>query len=171
MNMGRGWIDRLVRCYEGLVAGLVVLLFADVIWGVVSRYLLGRQSQWTEELAVNLLLWVSMLGAALAYRDRGHLGVDLFTQMLAPPARRLANLAAELAVLGFAGFALIYGGGLLVLETLAANQVTPAMGWKVSYFYAAVPVAGVFFVLFSLEHFVSLLRIPVEQPAEGKGSP
>jgi TRAP-type C4-dicarboxylate transport system permease small subunit len=158
-----------VAGFEWLVVALVALLFMDVLWGVVSRYVFGRQSPWTEELAVNLLLWVSLLGAALTYREHGHLGVDYFTGKLAPPARRLAAIIAEVAVLIFGGFGLVYGGGMLVAQTLAANQLSAAMGWKVGYFYSAVPFSGVFFVLFSVEHLVRLFRQPEPVPDRKKG--
>lgn len=154
---------------EWLVMALFAMLFTDVIWGVVSRYILGRQSPWTEELAVNLLLWVSLLGAALTYREHGHLGVDYFTGKLAPPAQRLATIVAECAVLIFGGFVLIYGGGMLVFQTLAANQVSPAMGWKVGYFYSAVPVSGLFFVIFSIERLLNLLTRPESIPSMKDG--
>lgn len=146
--------------FERLVIVLFALLFANVIWGVVSRYVLGRQSPWTEELAVNLLLWVSMLGAALTYRERGHLGVDYLTEKLSPPARLVAAVTAEVAVLLFGGFAMMYGGGMLVAQTLEANQVSAATGWKTGYFYSAVPLSGVFFVLFAIEHLLKLIRPP-----------
>lgn len=154
----RGPLHFVSRLLDGLVIALFAALFAVVIWGVVSRYMLGRQSPWTEELAINLLLWVSMLGSAVTYREHGHLGVDFITEKLAPAAKRVAAFVAEIAVLVFAGFGLLYGGGMLVGQTLAANQVSPAMGWNVGYFYSAVPLAGLFFVLFALEHLAALLR-------------
>jgi len=169
MKTGRRAIDKVGTLLEWLVMALFALLFGDVIWGVVSRYGLGRQSPWTEELAVNLLLWVSLLGAALTYREHGHLGVDYCTGKLAPPAQRLAAIVAECAVLVFGGFVLVYGGGMLVAQTLAANQVSPAIGWKVGYFYSAVPVSGLFFVLFSIEHLLNLFRRPESIPLGKEG--
>ena len=54
-----------------ILSGLVIVLFAtltiDVLWGVFSRYALGAQTRWTDELATTLMVWVSLLGAALVY--------------------------------------------------------------------------------------------------------
>ena len=66
-----------------------------------------------------------------------------------------AAVIAEIAVIIFAGFLLIYGGFMLVSETLKSGQVTPAMGWKVGYLYSVVPLSGLFIVAFSIEHLVS----------------
>jgi len=150
------------KAWAGIVRGLewlTIVLFAaltlDVVWGVVSRYVLGAQSRWTEELAIYLLVWVSLLGAALMFRERGHLGVDYFVGKLDPAARRLAAVIAEIAVIAFAGFVLTYGGWMLVIETLRSGQVTPAMGWKVGYLNVVVPLSGLCVMAFSIEHLVT----------------
>lgn len=145
----------LVRILEGATIGLFSLLILDVLWGVVSRYVLGSQSRWTEELAVYLLVWVSLLGAALVFRERGHLGVDYFVGKLDPAARRLSALIAEWAVLFFAVFVLLFGGSMMVIETIRSGQVSPAMNWPVGYIYLVVPISGAFIAAFSIEHLVT----------------
>jgi TRAP-type C4-dicarboxylate transport system permease small subunit len=163
--LGRVW-NGLARGLEILTIALFVALTLDVLWGVVSRYILGHQSRWTEEIAVYLLVWVSLLGAALMYRDRGHLGVDYFVSKLHPDAQRVAAVIAELAVILFAGFTLVYGGGLLVVRTLGTGQITPAMGWQVGYLYSVVPLSGIFIVGFAVEH---LLQRQPKAPASPEG--
>lgn len=146
---------RIVRGLEWFTIGLFSVLTLDVLWGVVSRYVLGSQGRWTEELAVYLLVWVSLLGAALVFRERGHLGVDYFVGKLDPAAQRLSALIAEGAIMLFAGFVLIFGGSMMVLETLRSGQVTPAMGWPVGYLYIVVPLSGLCVLAFSIEHLIT----------------
>ncbi len=151
--------NRLWAAVVGGLQWLTILLFAlltlDVLWGVLSRYVLGSQSRWTEEFAIYAIVWVSLLGAALMFRERGHLGVDYFVGKLDPAARRLTAVIAEVAVIIFASFVLIYGGTMLVTETWRSGQVTPAMGWKVAYLYSVVPLSGLFIVSFSIEHLMT----------------
>jgi TRAP-type C4-dicarboxylate transport system permease small subunit len=148
--------NRIVRGLEWFTIGLFALLVLDVLWGVISRYVPGiRPSDWTEELAVYLLVWVSLFGAALTYRSHGHLGVDYFVSKLDPSAQRLAAVLVELAVLIFAAFALCYGGWRLVADTLGANQLTPVLQWKIGYLYSAVPLSGCFFCAFVIEHLLN----------------
>ena len=136
-----------------LTIGLFAALVVDVLWGVVARYVPGIiPSDWTEELGIYLLAWVSLLGSALTYREHGHLGLDYFVTQFDPAAQRLAAVIIELCVLVFAGFALCYGGYRLVSDTLASNQLTPVLQWKTGYMYLSVPISGVFFVAFALEH-------------------
>ncbi len=149
--------NRIVRGLEWFTIALFAALVLDVLWGVISRYVPGiRPSDWTEELAVYLLVWVSLFGAALTYRGYGHLGVDYFVAKLDPSAQRLVAVLIELATLVFAGFALCYGGWRLVADTLGANQLTPVLQWKIGYLYSAVPLSGLFFCAFAVEHLLKL---------------
>jgi len=148
------WLG-VVRLLEWFVIGLFAALVMVVLWGVVSRYLPGvRPSAWTEEVSIYLLVWLTLLGAALGVRTHVHLGVDYFVKKLDPSAQRVAMVLGELAVLGFAAFALVFGGWLLVGETLSTNQTTPVLGLPVGWFYAAVPLSGVFFCAFVVEHLL-----------------
>jgi len=163
----RVWLG-VVRLLEWGTLSLFGILTLDVLWGVASRYVLGSQSRWTEEVAIYLLVWVSLLGAAIVYRERGHLGVDFLVTKLHPDAQRIVALLIELAVMVFAGFVLVYGGLVLVFQTLAAGQITPALGWKMGYLYSVVPISGVFVLAFSIEHLVGHRPAP-PPPTEGGG--
>ena len=158
----RAW-NGAVEALRWLTIALFALLVVDVLWGVVSRYWPGIvPSDWTEELGIYLLAWVSLLGSALTYRERGHLGLDYFITKFDPAAQRLSAVIIELCVLVFAGFALCYGGYRLVADTLASNQLTPVLQWKTGYMYLSVPISGVFFAGFAIEH---LLERPVPPDA------
>lgn len=148
----------LVKSLEIFLIGAFIVLVLDVLWGVFSRYVIGHQSQWTEQLAVNLIIWVSLLGATLTYEEKGHLGVDYFVGKLHPDAQRYAAAFVELVVLFFSAYALCYGGWYLVSATLEAGQVNQML-WdvKVGYIYSVVPISGIFFILFGVEHLWEIM--------------
>ena len=135
-----------------LLISVMAFLVIDVIWGVFTRYITGEQAKWTEELARYLLIWVSLLGAAVGFRSKSHLGIDLFVNALAPEVRRWVTFLAYIAVLFFAGVIFIFGGSLLVHNTFAMQQTTPALGIPMAYVYLSVPVSGCFIVLFTLQN-------------------
>ncbi len=147
----------LVKALEIAVIILVAVLVLDVLWGVFSRYVLDAQSRWTEELATMLLIWVSLLGAAVAFAAKAHLGVDYFVAKFDPSVQRLIEGFVQILVFLFSAFVLIHGGNILVSKTLAAGQLSPAMGLKVGYMYLAVPISGVFICLLCIEQFVELI--------------
>ena len=141
-------LSRVLEVLAILAMGILVL---DVTWGVVTRYLLGEQAKWTEELARFLLIWVSMLGGALAYRQREHLGIDFFVDSLHPDTGHGMRLLKQSVVCFAAAAVFLYGGIRIVSDAMATGQTTPALGWKMGYVYAAVPLAGAFILLFALE--------------------
>lgn len=160
--MQRAWRN-VITVLEWLTVALFAALVLDVLWGVISRYVPGiRPSDWTEELAVYLLVWISLLGGALTYRDRGHLGVDYLVSKFDPVGQRLAAIVVELSVIVFAVIVLCWGGWLLVSEALASGQLTPVLQWRMGFVYSVVPLSGIFFVAFSVEHLLS--RPVVEAP-------
>jgi len=152
ISFARIWTTA-ARGLQLLTIALFAALVVDVLWGVVSRYWPGiPPSDWTEELGIYLLAWVSLLGSALTYRDRGHLGLDYFITLFDPAAQRVVAVVIEMCVLAFALFGLCYGGYRLVADTLASGQLTPVLQWKTGYLYLSVPISGVFFVAFAIEH-------------------
>ena len=134
-----------------LTTGTLVL---DVLWGVISRYILGYQSSWTEELARVLLIWSSLLGAALTFYLKGHLGVDYLVSKFDASSRRILGVANYLIICIFAGYVLIYGGIGLVKETFALEQRMMALGIAKGFVYLVVPLCGIFIIVFSLSHLV-----------------
>lgn len=156
--------DILVRLLEVFLVVAFAALTLDVLWGVFTRYVMGNQAAWTEEAAIYLLIWISLLGAALTYKEKGHLGVDYFVGKMDPSAQKVAAIVVEVAVLLFAAGGLLYGGWLLVGETLEANQISTTLGWKTGYLYAAAPISGAFFILFAIEHIVEIVSGSVTEP-------
>lgn len=160
-----------LECVLILAVGVLVL---DVVWGVFSRYVLGEQTKWTEELARFLLIWITMLGGAVAFGTKGHLGVDFFVSRFHPDARKMMTVVAHLLVLFFAGTIFLYGGGRVVADALAIEQMTPALRWKMGYVYLALPISGFFMILYTVENLIETLATPVDtlrQPESPNSQP
>jgi len=158
---------------RGLGALSVVVFLAlvlDVLWGVVTRYVLGHQAPWTEELARFLLVWLGMAGAALAYIDNKHLGVDALTRLLDPSGRRLAHVVTHSSVFLFAAGVMVWGGVQLFTDRWQAGQVMSALAIKRAWFYLSIPVSGLLIAIFALDTVVTtaLGKEPEGSPPEGE---
>ncbi len=151
---------RMTAALELALIVAVALLVIDVVWGVFTRYIMSEQAKWTEELARFLLVWVSLLGGAVAFGTKGHLGVDFFVGRFHPDAQKMMAVFAHLIVLFFAAAVFLYGGGRVVADALAMEQMTPALGWKMGYVYLALPVAGIFMVLYTIENLIETVAAP-----------
>jgi TRAP-type C4-dicarboxylate transport system permease small subunit len=153
----KGIRDGLVKLLEVAAIVIMFVLVTDVLWGVFSRYAIGHQTKWTEEVATILLMWVSFFGGSLAYAEKGHLGVDYFVGKLDPGAQRLNEILCHFIVGLFAVVAMMYGGWLLFSKTMASGQTLPALGIEAGYKYIVVPISGCFMLLFAIEHIMELL--------------
>ena len=156
-------ISGLTKLLAGMLIISMALLVLDVVWGVYTRQVIGQQASWTEELARFLLIWVSLLGGALAFQTKAHLGVDYFMGRLdANVAKKVAVLSLGL-VLFFAVAIFLVGGGRVVYNSLLYNQVTPALGWKMGYVYSAIPIAGFFMLLFTVDNLCEVINTPADE--------
>jgi len=147
----------LVKILNVVLIVAVSVLVLDVLWGVVTRYIFGEQAAWTEELARAVLIWVVLLGGAVAYGAKEHLGLDYFVGNMDTHSQKKMAVIGTVIVLCFSIFVLIIGGVTLVKETFELEQMLMALGIAKGYVYAAVPTSGVFFVIFGLEELIELL--------------
>lgn len=154
---------RMTQMLNAALIGAVALLVFSVCWGVFTRYVLRSQAEWTDELARFLLIWIALLGGAVAFGTKGHLGVDYFVGKLHPEGAKIMAIIGQVIVLFFSVAVLLIGGSQVVRNTLAMQQTTPALGWKMGHVYLALPISGVFVILYTLENLIDILKASPEQ--------
>ncbi len=102
---------------------LLAIPCAVTLLGVVDRYLLKTGIGWTEELARFLLIWTSLLSAAVVtYRSR-HFRVTVLVDLL--PAAASRALFVVMNVVAMAVLGVVLRQGIQVTEAMAI-QVSPA---------------------------------------------
>jgi TRAP-type C4-dicarboxylate transport system permease small subunit len=147
---------------EWLVMFVVGILVLDVLWQVFTRKVLSDPSQWTEELAIFLLIWVSLLGAAVAMNRGAHLGIDYFTGKLSIKNRVITEVFVFAVVALFSIYVMVIGGFDLVATTLKMDQRSPILDVAMGYVYLAVPISGLFMTFYSViglvERFTELKK-------------
>ncbi len=136
------------------LALLMTAMVGSVVWQVLSRYLLVVPAAWTEELARFLLIWIGMLGAAYAYRQGSHLGMDLLASRLGHIGKQRLHAIVHMVCLLFAASVLVIGGGSLMLMTWELKQYSAAMGLPIAYVYSVIPASGILICLFALDAIV-----------------
>ncbi|MBX2871131.1 MAG: TRAP transporter small permease [Saprospiraceae bacterium] len=135
---------------KNILAVLMAVMVVDVLWGVFTRYVLGAQSPWTEELARFLLIWIGILGAAFASGKRMHLAIDILPTALEGSRKRLLENGINLIILLFAVAVLLIGGSRLVFVTSKLGQVSTSLDLPLAVVYAIVPISGLFIVIYKL---------------------
>lgn len=95
-------VDRLIGAVvEPAAAALIVIEVAILATGVVSRYVLHNAQTWTDELATILFLWLTMLGAVVAYRRGEHMRVGAFVRRASPQTQEWFETLSAVVVACF----------------------------------------------------------------------
>lgn len=136
------------------VAGLLVLI-AVVFYQVFGRYVLNSSPTWTENLAIVLVLYVTLIGAAVGVRDAGHISLESLMVLLPDTARRRLEIVIYAAV-GLFGAAMAYNGW--VLGWSVAHYLMPNLHVTEAVRYIPLVLSGVLITSFSLEHIIAILR-------------
>lgn len=160
--------DRVDTALGWLLAALMGFAVLNVLWQVFTRYVLDSPSQYTDELARYLLVWIGLLGASYALGKRMHLAVDLLPNYLTGRPRLLLNAGIDTLVLLFALFVMVIGGLRLVSLTLMLEQTSAALRVPLGYVYLALPISGALIVFYSLLFLVGHVR-ELRHAAQGVG--
>ena len=86
------WVDGACRAIEGVIALMLAVMVVLVFGNVVLRYGFNSGITVSEEVSRWLFIWMTFLGAVVALKEHGHLGVDMVVQRL-PKAGKKACLA------------------------------------------------------------------------------
>ncbi|WP_207479272.1 TRAP transporter small permease [Arenibaculum pallidiluteum] len=154
-----GWLTRMNAAIArtGMwiaVAGLVAIV-AVVFYQVFGRYVLNSSPTWAESLALVLVLYVTLIGAAVGVRDAGHIGLDSLLVLLPDRVRSKIEILIY-ALVGTFGACMAYNGWLL--GTSVASYMLPNLHVSEAVRYVPLVLSGVLIVLFSIEHVIALLR-------------
>ena len=141
-------------CMYVAVAGLIGIV-ATVALQVFGRYVLNDTPTWAESTALVLILYVTMLGAAVGVRDAGHIGLESLL-ILVPDGLRLKLEALIHLLVGTFGLIMAWNGAVLA-ESVMAYKI-PTLGLPEGINHLPLVIAGILIALFSLEHIVALVR-------------
>lgn len=170
MTSRPAWQARLDRTLEHVLVALLALMTVNVVWQVFSRFVLRSPSNFTDELARYLFIWLGLLGAAYAAGRHQHLAVDAFTMHVSPRLQwRLRQLSAILLAL-FGLLVLVGGGSRLVYITWVLGQRSASLQVPMALVYLALPISGLLMAVYGLSaarHDRARPAGPHEPPASG----
>jgi TRAP-type C4-dicarboxylate transport system permease small subunit len=148
-------LGRLVTLIEWWAVILLAALVVLVCLGVFFRYMLNSSLTWYDEFASYMLVWLTFYGTVVADYRRRHIGFELLVDKLEPPARRVVDALAELAVLGFQ-FVLFYYGW--VLTERMGDETAISLPWvKVTWISSVLPITGALLLVISATRMAAIL--------------
>lgn len=141
-------------CMYAAVVGLLVIV-GIVFYQVFGRYVLNSSPTWTESLALVLVLYVTLIAAAVGVRDAGHIGMESLLVLAPAVWRERVELLIHVLTLTF-GAAMAYNGWVLG-QSVASYQI-PNLAISEAARYVPLVISGVLIVLFSIEHIIALVK-------------
>lgn len=162
----KNFLDKILKILCIFFCGFMVVL---VSWQVISRFVLKDPSAISEELANICFVWMSLLGAALLYGEKGHMNINFIPEKLGVYKAQYLLIISELFTLAMAAAVLAYGG--YHISSNAMGQTNAAMQWlRVGQIYAVIPISGVFIVFYAFYNILNAVKILLagKEAAEGQ---
>ena len=124
--------------------GLGFTMSVVVAVQVFFRYVLNHSLFWSEELARYLLVWLTFLGASVAYRRSLHPGIDIvYVRMPASIQRRISIFIHLVSMILF-GVMIFYG---VQFSYFVRLQISPAMDLPKWMVLCIIPFSGLIFMV------------------------
>lgn len=135
-----------------LIAGLLIPVTMQILsryTGIIPRYI------WTEEIARFCFIWIVMLGAICAVRDRTHFDLDVLPESRNPTVEGIKQIIVHVAILAVGGFFVWYG---VQFVQFGWHQTSEIFELPMPWMFVSWPIAGILFIAFELEQIVKVIR-------------
>lgn len=142
-------IFRLEKFTLGLSLALMVILLSS---GVFFRYVLNSPIVWSESIAKLLIVWMTFLGASIAFSEKSHIRVDSLVDYFPFKVQKIIKHTMELftvSILAYMGYL-----GFIYFES-TITSTSPILGISIGYFSIGMPVLFTCSVFHILVHFIS----------------
>ena len=145
-------VNRYVSCFVGLV---ILIMFASLFLQVCCRYFLNAPLSWPEEFTMFLMAWMSFVGASVAVRQSGHIGIDFLIGRLAEPGRSYLTVFILVCTLLFSSMLFVEG---VRLTADSVGIVSDGMRVSMVYPRLSMPVGAALMTFHSLVMLLTGLR-------------
>jgi TRAP-type transport system small permease protein len=143
-------IDRAIEVFAvSAVAAMTIICTMQVF----TRKVLNFVFFWSEEITLLLLIWFAFLGIAIGFRDKLHLAMDAFSNILPKWANVALDKVIALSTIAFGVYLIKYGWSFTVL--MYPNRLT-ATEWSSSVMYVIMPVTGIMVCFYAVLHLLGI---------------
>ena len=146
---------------ETTICLLLVAMTAVVFSQVIARYVLETPLSWSEELARFLLLWLSMLSAAYAFKTKSHFALRILVGTFPQKLQSAIALFVHGIVALFFAILLYYS---VVFVIGVSGHTAPALQISMQIPYASVVVGSAVILLQVLRSMWLQLRGQTFEP-------
>lgn len=131
--------DLFFRLAEGLLVLMLSAMVIMVFGNVVLRYGFNSGLDFSEELSRFLFIWITFLGAIIAMRENGHLGLDTLIRLLPRAGKKFCFGLSNLLMLGCC---VLMFYGTWRQHQINATTMSPVTGLPMIWVYGVGYVAS-----------------------------
>jgi TRAP-type C4-dicarboxylate transport system permease small subunit len=140
-------IDGFFRLLELLIVVLMVAMVVMVFGNVVLRYGFNSGIDVSDEMSRYCFVWLTYIGAMVAMREGGHLGLDSLVRRLPVGGQKTALFLSEVLMLLCNGLFVL---GTWKMHELQVSNVSPVVGLSMIWIYGVGYVVGIVMAVFNL---------------------
>ncbi|KXG87146.1 TRAP transporter small permease [Agrobacterium bohemicum] len=133
-----------------LLAGMALMVFGNV----VLRYGFNQGINVSDEMSRYFFVWLTFIGAVVAFREHSHLGVESLVAMLGRKGRIACMILTNMVIILCSA---IFFWGTWVQLPINSSMVAPVTGLSMAWVYGIGFFTGAGCVLISLERLFRLL--------------
>ena len=127
-------LDFLSRFILVFCVAMAVVIFASLSTQIISRYIFNSPIHMTDVIAEGALIWLTFLGAAMVYRERGHIAVEVIDN-------RFTRLVIHVLVIAVLGYILTQAAQLHALMSRVQFGTLPRTAWTSKFVFVLLPFA------------------------------
>ena len=133
-----------IRIDHWIAAILLMAMALIAFVNILSRYFVNFSIGFTEEITINLFVWMTVVGTGIAFERGAQLGMVTFFNMF--PLKMKKSLVVFSALLGAGLFVLVcwYMIQAIYDEITLFHATSASLGIPVWIYYAGVPLLSVF---------------------------
>mgnify|MGYP003862536409 CR=1 FL=1 len=147
-------IDGFFRLLELLIVVLMVAMVVMVFGNVVLRYGFNSGISISDEMSRYCFIWLTYIGAMVAMREGGHLGVDTLVKHLSLGGKKFCLFLSESLMLYCNGLFLL---GTWKMHDLQVTNVSPVVGISMIWIYGVGYVTASVMAVMNINQLVLLL--------------
>jgi TRAP-type C4-dicarboxylate transport system permease small subunit len=136
---------------EAVTIATLFVMFVSILVGVIDRFVLGLGFPWPEELGRFLLVWGSLLAAAVAAKRSQHFQLTFFIRRFGVAGAVIIDVISIAAL----AIVVVYG---VQFAWIFRVQTSPALGIPMTWVYAAAPVSAALIIGYLARDLVARIR-------------
>ena len=142
------------KSLEVLIVLCMLAMVVMVFGNVVLRYGFNAGITISDEMSRYCFIWLTYIGAMVAMREKGHLGVDTLVKHLGIGGKKLCLFLSEALMLGCN---VLFFAGTWQMHQLQVSNVSPVVGISMIWVYGVGYVVGAVMGIMNLNVLYRLL--------------